>query len=65
VAIEKKERQALLDMLWDRAVLLKTPDPSVTNCGAEPLECWEELKASLAAAGFELDLTVIEEGPKA
>jgi hypothetical protein len=59
VAIEKKERQALLDMLWERAVLTVH---GADNQG-EPIdadEAWRELKASLAAAGFELDLTVIE-----
>lgn len=63
MAIEKKERQALLDMLWERACMQIHGDE---NAG-EPIDAyaaWEELKNSLVAAGFELDLTVIVAGAK-
>ena len=59
MAIGKKERQSLLNMLWERAVLAVHGDE---NQG-EPIdadEAWEEFKKSLESAGFELDLTVID-----
>ncbi len=62
MALTKKQRQALLDMLWERAWMAVQGGE---NQG-EPVdadEAWKELKKSLAASGFELDLTPIgEEG---
>jgi hypothetical protein len=59
VTIGKKERQSLLTLLWEHAVLAVHGGD---NRG-EPIdadEVWEEFKKSPESAGFELDLTVID-----
>ena len=60
MAIGKKERQALLDLLWERAVMAAHGNEN-EGLPVDADEAWTEFKQSLAKSGFELDLTIIGE----